>query len=77
MQLSDCHISIRFSQRRRMLINFNCDVVTFTQTSDVIAIKIKKRIRFVNVIVKFSVIIKSFDSAIFTAISISTFRFFF
>ena len=52
-----------------MSVNFNCD--------DVIAINMKKRIRFVNVIVIFSIIIKSFESAIFTIVSDSTLRFFF
>ena len=69
MQLSDCHITIQFSQRERMSVNFNCD--------DVISIKMKKRIRFVDVTVIFSVIIKSFNSAIFTVVSVSTSRFFF
>ena len=69
MQLNDCHIFIQFSQRKRMSVSFNCD--------DVIAIKMKKRIRFANVTAIFSVITKSFESAIFTAVSDSTFRFFF
>ena len=69
MQLNDCHIFIQFNQRERMSVNFNCD--------DVIAIKMKKRIRFVDVIVIFSIIIKSFKSAIFTIVSDSTSRFFF
>ena len=69
MQLNDCHISIQFNQRKRISVSFNCD--------DVIAIKVKKRIRFADVIAIFSVIVKSFDSAIFTTVSISTFRFFF
>ena len=68
MQLSDCHISIQFNQRERMSMNFNCD--------DVIAIKMKKKIRFVDVTAIFSVIVKSFKSAIFTVVSDSTFRFF-
>ena len=67
MQLNDCHITIQFNQRRRMSMSFNCD--------DVIAIKLKKKIRFADVTAIFSVIIKSFKSAIFTVVSDSTFRF--
>ena len=81
MQLNDCHIFINFMQRNRMSMNFHCDVKNddvnvFILKNDVTSIKMtKKKIRFVDVTVIFSIIIKLFKSAIFRAVSNSTFRF--